>query len=150
MNKTQAKVFKRKCAYCGKDIITKHVTKRYCSSYCNERHRHFFKKHPKEWELTREHILERYNYKCAVCGKKGKLYIHHIQPIALRGDNTENNLISLCIKCHGKIHKAIIELLRNNRNDKKINYKNLCFRSLEILQRERGNYDPRSDNEFFI
>lgn len=53
---------------------------------------------------------KRDKYKCQKCGSKhikgNKLVVHHIKPWAkypkLRFNN--NNLITLCEKCHRKIH----------------------------------------------
>ena len=46
---------------------------------------------------------------CETCKRKGK-YVqakleHHIKPIAEGGTNAEENLMSLCVSCHEKIHK---------------------------------------------
>ena len=63
----------------------------------------------------REKIVERDNYTCWVCGHEdkeneygnpqwdilGTLHIHHIIP---NGKATEDNLITLCDKCHKAVH----------------------------------------------
>ena len=40
---------------------------------------------------------------CQYCGGDTE-HVHHLIPIAVGGDNRENNLIPLCLECHGKIH----------------------------------------------
>lgn len=63
----------------------------------------------------REKIVERDEYICRVCGHEdkengygnlqwgipGSLHIHHIIP---NGKATEDNLITLCDKCHKAVH----------------------------------------------
>ncbi len=40
---------------------------------------------------------------CQYCGEKAE-HVHHLIPIVVGGDNRKNNLIPLCLKCHGLIH----------------------------------------------
>lgn len=41
---------------------------------------------------------------CQYCGANAE-HIHHLIPISHGGDNRQSNLIPLCMRCHGKIHK---------------------------------------------
>ena len=54
-------------------------------------------------------ILRKYNYTCVNCGVKNEqLWVHHID-----GDRTNNsvdNLISLCMRCHRAGHTGRIDL----------------------------------------
>jgi len=54
-----------------------------------------------KWEEIRLAILKRDNNKCIVCGKKAT-QVHHIHLRSKRRDliYSENNLVSLCDKCH--------------------------------------------------
>ena len=54
-----------------------------------------------KWELVRNQILERDNFKCVVCGKPAT-QVHHIHLRSKRKDlmYEKNNLVSLCSKCH--------------------------------------------------
>lgn len=48
-------------------------------------------------------ILKRDNFKCVLCGKKAsddRLEIDHIVPIVANGDNSKNNLRTLCSECN--------------------------------------------------
>lgn len=54
------------------------------------------------WEHIKEKILKRDKWHCLRCGndKKYNLTVHHIKPRNVGGDNSEENLITLCVKCH--------------------------------------------------
>lgn len=54
-----------------------------------------------KWDLVRNQILERDNFKCVVCGKPAT-QVHHIHLRSKRKDlmYEKNNLISLCDRCH--------------------------------------------------
>lgn len=63
-----------------------------------------------KWKAKRINILKRDDYLCRECIRYGKTTgattVHHVKPLEtheeLRLDNT--NLISLCSKCHDKMH----------------------------------------------
>lgn len=63
-----------------------------------------------KWKAKRTNILKRDTYLCQECKRYGKTTgattVHHIKPLEfnyeLRLDS--NNLISLCSKCHDKMH----------------------------------------------
>lgn len=67
------------------------------------------------WKNKREKILKRDNYICQICKMYGKTtqakIVHHIKSFDDYPDLAfdDNNLLSLCEKCHNKIHpeKAI-------------------------------------------
>ena len=62
----------------------------------------------REFRGKRHIILKRDNYKCQYCNSIKKLIIHHAD--FLKGNNSLDNLISLCSKCHGYIHRKEIYL----------------------------------------
>jgi hypothetical protein len=41
---------------------------------------------------------------CCVCWRSQEVQIHHILPISEGGDNSEDNLIVLCLNCHSQVH----------------------------------------------
>ena len=41
---------------------------------------------------------------CSVCYEKGLTELHHIVPISLGGPDSVNNMVELCLTCHGKVH----------------------------------------------
>ena len=51
------------------------------------------------------YILTRDEHKCVRCSDTNLLEIHHIQPVSQYGKSTENNLVTLCNKCHKEVHK---------------------------------------------
>ncbi len=65
------------------------------------------------WKSKRERILKRDEYLCRECKRFGKSVlaatIHHINPLDQRPDLklASDNLLSLCKKCHDKMHDRI-------------------------------------------
>ena len=63
-----------------------------------------------KWKGKRERILKRDEYLCRECKRYGKSVaastVHHVIPLDQRADlkYSSNNLISLCSKCHDKMH----------------------------------------------
>lgn len=56
------------------------------------------------WPKIKEMIRERDDYRCQVCGKtNGKLDVHHIIPRRDGGQDSMDNLITVCDGCHKKI-----------------------------------------------
>jgi len=53
--------------------------------------------YPSEWHLIRKIVRERDNFTCQKCNKFGK-HVHHID--YNKKNCNENNLITLCLKCH--------------------------------------------------
>ena len=115
-------LYEHKCLYCGEAFKTSGKRIRtYCSRICAykdrigikapnfkdgkslERDRARLAKEVTEW---REVVYKRDNYTCQECGAKGNIHAHHIKSWAeypeLRFDI--DNGVTLCEKCHGKIH----------------------------------------------
>jgi 5-methylcytosine-specific restriction enzyme A len=69
------------------------------------------------WKSKREKILKRDEYQCQECKRYGKnkdaTTVHHIQPLRNRPDLrlTTWNLVSLCGKCHEKMHDRLTDEL---------------------------------------
>jgi len=49
-------------------------------------------------------ILQRDGWRCQVCGKRSNLEVHHQQFRNRSGEDTEENLITLCHNCHSAEH----------------------------------------------
>jgi 5-methylcytosine-specific restriction endonuclease McrA len=50
-------------------------------------------------------VLKRDSWRCQGCGKLTSLQVHHIKPRSSLGDDTETNLITLCVNCHQNVHR---------------------------------------------
>ena len=65
------------------------------------------------WKNKRERILKRDEYVCRECKRYGKTTaattVHHVIPLEKQPDlkYSNDNLISLCRKCHDKMHDRI-------------------------------------------
>jgi transposase len=58
--------------------------------------------------LAREACFERDDYRCRICGERGRLNAHHIWPFQRFPERMYdvNNLVTLCKDCHDGFHKA--------------------------------------------
>ena len=55
-------------------------------------------------------VLERDGGSCVCCGDDAK-HVHHIVPLSHGGDNSHDNMISLCAECHRQFHPHLPVLL---------------------------------------
>jgi hypothetical protein len=56
-------------------------------------------------ERTRNECYERDGYRCRMCGITNGIYhLHHIAYRSEGGPHTHNNLITLCFRCHDRVH----------------------------------------------
>jgi 5-methylcytosine-specific restriction endonuclease McrA len=56
------------------------------------------------YQALRRQILERDHWRCQRCGSISGLEVHHIQHKGRQGEDTEENLISLCAEYHRAMH----------------------------------------------
>jgi 5-methylcytosine-specific restriction endonuclease McrA len=61
----------------------------------------------KEYAQLRNRILDRDDNGCQECGSDDNLHVHHIFERHNGGTNNEDNLITLCAKCHAEKHKDL-------------------------------------------
>jgi 5-methylcytosine-specific restriction endonuclease McrA len=59
---------------------------------------------PAAYEALRQRILRRDGWRCQSCGTMANLEVHHKQFRSQTGDDSEENLITLCDQCHKLIH----------------------------------------------
>ena len=52
-------------------------------------------------------VLERDRWRCQSCGRMEGLQVHHIQPRSRLGNDTDENLVALCIRCHQEAHRNL-------------------------------------------
>ena len=63
-----------------------------------------------EFSLTKDewhNILEKFNHRCAYCGKDGKLEMDHVIPITGGGPTTKDNIVPACRSCNSKKRNTV-------------------------------------------
>jgi len=102
------------CLNCGEAIfrpkcLINRSKKTFCSVSCkrewfidNKGDRPYYY-YGKNWTNIRKAVLKRDDNKCRHCGSIERLEIHHNKKWLLSKDNSMENLITLCRKCHRKI-----------------------------------------------
>jgi 5-methylcytosine-specific restriction endonuclease McrA len=59
---------------------------------------------PVSYETLRQKILHRDGWRCQLCGAMSNLEVHHKEFRSHSGQDSEENLITLCVCCHGETH----------------------------------------------
>ena len=59
---------------------------------------------PQSYSQLHRAVLQRDGWRCQFCGCMQQLQVHHIQFRSHSGDDSEENLITLCVDCHGVLH----------------------------------------------
>jgi ATP-dependent DNA helicase RecQ len=59
---------------------------------------------PVLYEQLRNQVLRRDGWRCQACGTGSSLEVHHKEFRSHSGDDSEQNLITLCCACHGSVH----------------------------------------------
>ena len=65
---------------------------------------------PKNKRIVNKNLLKDKKGICQICGKVGQTEKHHKKTKGSGGDDTEENLIEVCRKCHSLIHSGKIKL----------------------------------------
>jgi len=60
---------------------------------------------PVAYESLRQQVLRRDGWRCQSCGAMTRLEVHHKHFRSQSGDDSGENLITLCAKCHADIHR---------------------------------------------
>jgi len=60
---------------------------------------------PKQYEQLRSQVLRGDGWRCQVCGTMSNLEVHHKNFRSQSGDDSEQNLITLCRECHANVHR---------------------------------------------
>ena len=58
--------------------------------------------YPDEYFKARHWVLERDNFRCIHCGRRGSLHVHHLD--CNKDNDSYDNLVTLCIDCHYGTH----------------------------------------------
>ena len=61
---------------------------------------------PKLYEHLRHQVLRRDGWRCQSCGTLANLKVHHRELRSQSGDDAEQNLITLCTRCHSIVHRG--------------------------------------------
>jgi len=56
------------------------------------------------YEQLRNQVLRRDGWRCKVCGAMSNLEVHHQEFPSQTGDESSQNLITLCSACHATVH----------------------------------------------
>jgi 5-methylcytosine-specific restriction endonuclease McrA len=56
------------------------------------------------YDKLRQQVLLRDGWRCQSCGAMSNLEVHHKEFRSHSGDDTEQNLITLCTSCHATVH----------------------------------------------
>ena len=59
---------------------------------------------PTSYDALRQQVLRRDAWRCQSCGKMCNLEVHHQEFRSHAGEDSEQNLITLCSECHCAIH----------------------------------------------
>ncbi len=59
---------------------------------------------PESYRRLCQQVLERDGWRCQSCGRSTNLQVHHLNPRSRLGNDTEQNLITLCARCHQGLH----------------------------------------------
>ena len=60
---------------------------------------------PEMYDSLRNQVLRRDGWRCQSCGTKSHLEVHHQEFRSQSGDDSEQNLITLCAACHTAVHR---------------------------------------------
>jgi ATP-dependent DNA helicase RecQ len=61
---------------------------------------------PASYETLRQQVLRRDGWRCQLCGTMENLEVHHQQFRSQSGDDSEENLITVCAACHSALHRG--------------------------------------------
>ena len=56
------------------------------------------------YEQLRNQVLRRDGWRCQSCGTMSNLEVHHKEFRSQSGEDSEQNLITLCSACHATVH----------------------------------------------
>jgi 5-methylcytosine-specific restriction endonuclease McrA len=59
---------------------------------------------PQDYDHLRRQVLRRDGWRCQSCGTRCNLEVHHKEFRSQSGDDSEQNLITLCLACHATVH----------------------------------------------
>jgi 5-methylcytosine-specific restriction endonuclease McrA len=67
---------------------------------------------PEEYALLVKQVMQRDGYKCRSCGFRSGLHCHHVVYRSHQGEDTAENLVTLCNQCHEAVHRSDLEITK--------------------------------------
>jgi 5-methylcytosine-specific restriction endonuclease McrA len=61
---------------------------------------------PELYEDLRQQVLRRDGWRCQNCGTMSNLEVHHKEFRSQAGDDSEENLVTFCARCHADLHEG--------------------------------------------
>ncbi len=61
---------------------------------------------PEQYDNLRNQVLRRDGWRCQSCGAMSNLEVHHKEFRSHSGDDSDQNLITLCTACHADVHHS--------------------------------------------
>lgn len=61
---------------------------------------------PSSYENLRQQVLRRDGWRCQLCGTMSNLEVHHQEFRSRSGDDSEENLLTVCAGCHAALHRV--------------------------------------------
>lgn len=62
-----------------------------------------------KWRRKRNERIRKDGYRCVRCGTAKNLCVHHVTYIRLGNEDVDDDLVTLCMKCHEDVHKFDIK-----------------------------------------
>src|SRR4029077_17113814 len=59
---------------------------------------------PEPYDQLRRRVLRRDGWRCQSCGARSNVEVHHKEFRSQGGNDSERNLITLCVVCHSRAH----------------------------------------------
>lgn len=83
-----------------------------------------------QWDIVRKNIYKKYNCRCSICGKRGKMNAHEVWKLKVNttksiGIQILLRVISVCDDCHDTIHIGRSLAIGNSFKDKMRYYANI-------------------------
>ena len=96
---------------------------------------------------TRKEVYRRDGWRCVLCDNTSGLQIHHAIPRGHGGSDFEDNLVTLCFRCHAAIHA--VNCYDDMPQDEFEEYaKDLAQNCIEYLADMYTIHDPVTDTTY--
>jgi 5-methylcytosine-specific restriction endonuclease McrA len=126
------------CERCGHQWISRVPNPHKCPACQYQRRRHV----P---HILRFKVFTRDNFTCTECGftdADGKeLHVHHIIQVADLGQDTEDNLKTLCVRCHRKLHGSKSQPNGSGYRSKSISLAEDVWETFDHASEVHGSYN---------